>query len=250
MIEMFWPTPVLRDESPWTAAELAALRDFAAERFAYNKAHPQEHGLPEVDTRLRFQHNLFHPRHEERAPEVWGQFKFWVDDLYRSYLREAYGVRNAKDLHIQARCTPAFNEPGMRAQPHYHHTCDHVLCLYLDCGYGRSPPSQRDWAVGDGELILQDPRPMAGFPFWEKVRYIETRPGLVVLHPSRVWHETNPFNAQGNRVLLVVTLRVASHNYCELYTDLGSPGHLNRQLDSQPDSRFHPRPTLNSTERP
>ncbi len=246
MIEMFWPTPVLRDESPWTANELAGLRNFAVERFAHHKAHPREHGLPEVDTRLRFQHNLFHPQHEELAPEVWGQFKSWVNDLYRGYLREAHGVRNANDLQIQARCIPVLNQPGRRAQPHYHHTCDHVLCLYLDCGHGRSPPSDRDWAVGDGELILQDPRPMAGFPFWEKVRYIETRPGLVVLHPSRVWHETNPFNAQGTRVLLVVTLRVASHNYCELYTELGSPGRPDPQLDSQ----FEPRAALNSIERP
>ena len=96
-----------------------------------------------------------------------------------------------------------------------------MLCLYLDCGNDRIPPEDRDWTVGDGELLLQDPRPMAGFPFWEKVRYIETFPGLVVLHPSRVWHETNPFNApSGQRTLLVVTLRVASHNYTELYTRL------------------------------
>ncbi len=61
---------------------------------------------------------------------------------------------------------------------------------------------------------------MAGFPFWEKVHYIETFPGLVVLHPSRGWHETNPFNAQGDRVLLVVTLRVMSHNYSDLYCNL------------------------------
>jgi hypothetical protein len=69
---------------------------------------------------------------------------------------------------------------------------------------------------------------MAGFPFWEKLRHIETYPGLVVIHPSRVWHESNPFNAQGTRTLLVVTLRVASHNYCELYCNLSnSEGDVN-----------------------
>lgn len=242
MIEMLWPTPVLRDQSPWNAGELAALQKFAAERFAHHKAHPQVHGLPEVDVRLRMQLNLFHPEHEALAPEVWHRFRDWVDALYRGYLREAHGVRNAGDLLVQARCIPVLYEPGMRAQPHYHHTCDHVLCLYLDCGQGRSPPSERDWTVGDGELILQDPRPMAGFPFWEKVRYIETTPGLVVLHPSRLWHETNPFNAQGRRALLVVTLRVASHNYCELYTELGS--------SRRPDPQLDPRPTSNSTKSP
>ena len=220
MIDYLWPTPVLKDRAPWSDAEREALRQFAVQRFDNHHAHPPVHALPEVDMKLRVQLNLFQALHEAHAPAVWSRFRLWVEDTYRRYLREAHGVRNAQDLRIEARCIPVVQQPGMRSQPHYHHTCDHVLCLYLDCGKGRSPPDQRNWTVGDGELILQDPRPMAGFPFWEKVRYIETFAGLVVLHPSRVWHETNPFNAQGERTLLVVTLRVASHNYCELYTEL------------------------------
>lgn len=220
MIDYLWPTPVLKDTAPWTPDEMEALRRFTVERFHNHKANPPEHGLPDVDVRLRVQLNLFHAEHESHAPPVWHRFRHWVEDTYRDYLLGAHGVRNAKDLRIEARCIPVHYQPGMRAQPHYHHTCDHVLCLYLDCGQGRSPPSARDWTVGDGELILQDPRPMAGFPFWEKVHYVETEPGLVVLHPSRLWHETNPFNAKGERTLLVVTLRVASHNYVDLYTEL------------------------------
>lgn len=221
MIDYLWPTPVLYDSAPWSEAEIEELRQFTVDRFHAHKTCPPVHGLPDVDVKLRVQLNLFHEHHELHAPDVWIRFKQWVDGVYRKYLLEAHGVRNVHDLQVQARCIPVRYLPGMRAQPHYHHTCDHVLCLYLDCGRGRSPPDQRDWTVGDGELILQDPRPMAGFPFWEKLRYIETFPGLVVLHPSRVWHETNPFNAQGERTLLVVTLRVMSHNYCDLYTDLG-----------------------------
>ena len=220
MIDYLWPTPVLKDTAPWTHDEMEALRRFTVERFHNHKANPPEHGLPEVDVRLRVQLNLFHAEHESHAPPVWHRFRRWVEETYRDYLLGAHGVRNARDLRIEARCIPVHYQPGMRAQPHYHHTCDHVLCLYLDCGQGRSPPSARDWTVGDGELILQDPRPMAGFPFWEKVHYVETEPGLVVLHPSRLWHETNPFNAKGERTLLVVTLRVASHNYVDLYTEL------------------------------
>jgi hypothetical protein len=220
MIEYLWPTPVLKVQAPWNESELEALRAFTVERFHDHKTNPPDHGLPDVDVILRVQLNLFHSHHEIHAPAIWLKFRSWVEETYRSYLREAHGVRNSDDLKIEARCIPVLYRSGMRAQPHYHHTCDHVLCLYLDCGSGRSPPNKRDWTVGDGELILQDPRPMAGFPFWEKLRYIETTPGLVVLHPSRVWHETNPFNAQGERTLLVVTLRVMSHNYCDLYTEL------------------------------
>jgi len=224
MIQMLWPTPVLTDRSEWTADELEALRLFTVERFRNHKANPPKHALPDVEgTTLRTQLNLLSEEHKALAPEVWDRFEAWVDRIYRNYLREAHGLRNSDELQIEARCIPVVYEPGMRAQPHYHHTCDHVLCLYLDCGENRTPFLERNYTVGDGELILQDPRPMAGFPFWEKVKYIETTPGLVVLHPSRLWHETNPFNASGQRVLLVVTLRVVSHNYLELYTQLGSP---------------------------
>ncbi len=228
MIENLWPTPVLTDKAPWSDSQIEQLRVFAVERFKNHKANPPEHSLPDVGVKLRVQLNLFHSIHEALAPSVWIQFRHWVDKLYRSYLAQAHGLRNAEELLIEARCIPVHYQQGMRAQPHYHHTCDHVLCLYLDCGHDRRSPIERDWTVGDGELILQDPRPMAGFPFWEKLRHIETYPGLVVIHPSRVWHESNPFNAQGTRTLLVVTLRVASHNYCELYCNLSkSEGDVN-----------------------
>jgi len=221
MIEHLWSTPVLHEASPFAADQINELKTFTTERFKTHKAHPTRHAMPDVPVKLRTQLNLFLPDHEMQAPPVWFEFKKWVDMTYRAYLQEAHGVRNASELDVLARCIPVCYQKGMRAQPHYHHTGDHVLCLYLDCGRERSPPENRDWTVGDGELLLQDPRPMAGFPFWEKVRYIETNPGLVVLHPSRIWHETNPFNSpSGERVLLVVTFRVASHNYTELYTRL------------------------------
>ena len=221
MLEHLWSTPVLHESSPFGPEQLAELSRFTTERFANHKANPPKHSLPDVPVKLRTQLNLFQPEHEALAPKVWGDFKCWVNRTYRRYLQEAHAVGNVNELAVLARCIPVCYRQGMRAQPHYHHTGDHVLCLYLDCGQGRSPPEGRDWTVGDGELLLQDPRPMAGFPFWEKVRAIETYPGLAVLHPARVWHETNPFNApRGERVLLVVTLRVASHNYTELYTPL------------------------------
>ena len=221
MLEHLWSTPVLHERSPFTAEEINSLKEFTTERFVNHKVNPPKHALPDVSVKLRTQLNLFQAEHEARAPAVWSTFRRWVDRTYRRYLQDAHGVGNADELAVLARCIPVCYRKGMRAQPHYHHTGDHVLCLYLDCGNDRSPPEDRDWTVGDGELILQDPRPMAGFPFWEKVRYIETFPGLVVVHPSRIWHETNPFNApSGERTLLVVTLRVASHNYTELYTPL------------------------------
>jgi hypothetical protein len=104
MIENLWPTPVLTDKAPWSDSEMGQLRGFAVERFKNHKANPPKHALPDVDVKLRVQLNLFHSTHEKLAPPVWIQFRQWVDTLYRSYLTQAHGLRNADELLIEARC--------------------------------------------------------------------------------------------------------------------------------------------------
>jgi hypothetical protein len=221
MIEYLWPTPVLTLDAPFDADQLSELLVYSTGKAAYKRANPPVNKLPDITSiKLRGHYNLFDAEQEVGAPEVWHVFRRWVDTTYRAFLLDAHGVNNADDLDIVARCIVGHYTPGMRTPPHYHHTCDHVLCLYLDCGQDRPSRDTLTREKGDGELVLQDPRPMAGFPFWEKTKYIYTTPGLAVLHPSRVWHETNPFVGTGHRSLLAVTLRVASHNYGDLYVNL------------------------------
>lgn len=221
MIDYLWATPVLTETAPFDAQQMADLLAYTLQKASYKRANPPVNKLPDIAAmKLRSHYNLFDAAHDADAPEVWHEFRRYVDKTYRGYLCEAHKVANTDELHIVARCISGHYPTGMRTPPHYHHTCDHVLCLYLDCGQDRPDSATLIREIGDGELVLQDPRPMAGFPFWEKTRYIHTEPGLVVLHPSRLWHETNPFNSSGHRTLLTVTLRVASHNYGDLYVNL------------------------------
>ncbi len=222
MIEYLWPTPVLREVAPLAQAELIALADFAKAARSLFSAGASSCPLPAVDIALTHQFNAMDEPYASLAPQpLFYRLQRYIDDTYRRYLSEALGVRNAADIDFVARILPVvFQEQGRRTLPHYHHTCDHVLCVYLETGDGRQAFSARDRSVGDGELILCDPRPMASFPFWEKTRFIDPFPGLVVLHPAPIWHETNPFNSAGCRTLLAVTLRVTSHNYTELYRPL------------------------------
>lgn len=221
MIEYWWPTPVFVGQMPFDPSALNTLRSHVLRRYDAFKAAPPAYPLPEVDCAMRPQFNLFSSAEQADAPPVWFAFRRWVDAVYRAYLAETTGMRNAQDLTIVARAIPGhYSRQQKRTPPHYHHTCDHVLVAYLDCGQNRQEYRERDWTIGDGELILQDPRPMAGFPFWDKVKYLDTNPGLAVLHPSRIWHETNGFHAEGERVFIAVTLRVESHNYVDLYEKL------------------------------
>jgi hypothetical protein len=221
MIEYWWPTPVFIDSLPFGADGIEALLKHTIERFEYSEKNPPQYETPQVGIKIQPHTNMFSEENEKTAPPEWFQFKRWVDHVYRQYLAETTGMRNVADLKVVARAIPAhFTEDGRRTMPHYHHTADHVMVVYLDCGSNRKDAKDRNWRVGDGELILQDPRPMASFPYWEKIKMIETHAGKVVMHPSRVWHESNGFHADGARTLLALTLRVESHNYVDLYKPL------------------------------
>ena len=222
MIEYLWPTPIFMNKAPFTEAEIKSLAEFAKSENTLFKQNPISHDLVDAGVPIRYQFNLLSEPYNSRAPKnEWNKLQSYIDTTYREYLTEAYGVKNASEIKYVARILPVhYNTPNQRTMPHYHHTCDHVMCIYLEVGKNRTPYAERDIRVGDGELILCDPRPMASFPFWEKTRQFETQPGLCIMHPSRLWHETNPFTSDGDRVLLAITLRVVSHNYNDLYKEM------------------------------
>jgi hypothetical protein len=214
MLEYLWATPVLSTMlEGFTAEEMSQLADLA-KRYAREDA--PEHSLPVVPGKsFKLQRNLFtRQANTEAENDILARLKAVVMAQYRDYLFNAYEVMNADQIKVAIRAIPVLQTPGQRTMPHYHHTCDHVACFYLSTGEGQGSP---DAQTGNGELILQDPRPMRSFPFWEKTRWVHTAPGLFVLHPAGVWHETNVFSGQGERVLIAITLRVESHNYTDLY---------------------------------
>ena len=225
MITNLWPTPVFNDVAPFSPEEIDRLAVFAKnERILFNAdpiPHPVATFLPSQKLILNYQFSLLENDRELRAPKYeWEKFKQYVDSCYRRYLAESYGLENTADIKYVCRVIPVYQQPGERTLPHYHHTCDHVMCVYLKTGENKAPLNSREYNRGDGELILCDPRAMASFPFWEKIKKYDPYPGFCVIHPSQIWHETNTHHSDGDRILLVVTLRVESHNYKDLYQKL------------------------------
>ena len=215
MIEYLWPTPVLRTRLSVSKDDMEFLREFS---LRYASETPDAHTLPVIEGQtLKYQRNFF-TRSSNTPNEiaVLERFKSAVMKEYLAYIQEVYKVENATDLKVMIRAIPVIQTPGQRTMPHYHHTCDHVCCFYLDTG---DAPESTDPRIGNGELITCDPRPMRTFPFWEKTHWISTYPGLFVLHPAGIWHETNTFSGSGTRVLIATTLRIESHNYTDLYCE-------------------------------
>lgn len=220
-IQKLWPTPILVDRCPLPEPCMEKLKELVVWREGIRKENPVKHPLPVLEgMSLRPSYNLFTESIPEQYTGYLALFKSYVKTCYLSYLQESYKVGGLEDAKIVTRCFGSVLLPGQRTKPHYHHTCDHVFVLYLDCGYNRQEKYSLENHRGDGELLMMDPRFFSSFPFWEKTHLIETTPGLMVLHPASVWHETNVMSAEGKRAVIVVTFRFESHNYKDLYCPL------------------------------
>jgi hypothetical protein len=220
-IQQWWPTPVMTGRIPLQEAMLEDLKKLVQWRELLHRHNPKAHSLPQVPGHnFRSTYNLFA---EEQPPEfapALQEFRGFVRSVYPEYLKQSYGVSGIDDASIEARCFGNVQTRGQRTMPHYHHTCDHVMALYLDCGSNRGEFADQKNRQGDGELLIQDPRHFSSFPFWDKYKTIQTFNGLMVLHPASLWHESNVMTADGERVLIVVTLKMASHNYTDTYCEL------------------------------
>lgn len=217
-IQQWWPTPVFMETAPFPKETLESLSKLV--QWQWREGQTISHPLPSVPNQtFRPTHNFFaQDIPAEFIPAV-TQLKSFIKPLYIEYLKRSYGVSGIADLKIDARCFGDLQTKGERTFPHYHHTCDHVFVMYLHCGENR-PTSMAVDRKGDGELLLLDPRHFSTFPFWDKVKQVRTFEGLMLLHPASVWHETKTMNADGERTLVVVTLRTRSHNYTDAYCEI------------------------------
>ena len=207
--------------SPFTNVFLQNLKALVLWREKLRDHKPHPHPLPVLpQQKMRTSYNLFAEEVPQNHSQELNQLKQFIRETYGIYLSRAYNVSGLESARVNARCFGNVQRRGQRTYPHYHHTCDHVFVLYLDCGYNRGEAASVVNRSGDGELLLQDPRHFSSFPFWEKIRQVNTYPGLMLLHPAFLWHETNTMFADGERVVLIVTLKMMSHNYSEIYTSL------------------------------
>lgn len=219
-LQQLWTTPVLSGQLDLTVDEMEGLKELGLRTAQAHKADPKPHTMPVIPGHgfIYHQNLLLRDDLSEHEEYCLGRLRSEIKLAYQAYLKAAYNVQNAEDFKIKVRIIPVTMEHNERTLPHYHHTCDHVACLYVDCGNDR--PDVKNSKIGDGELLLQDPRPMASFPFWEKFERYPTHPGLFLIQPSRVWHETNSYQGHGTRLMYAITLRIESHNYTDLYCEL------------------------------
>jgi hypothetical protein len=146
-------------------------------------------------------------------------FERFACQMYRRYLKQAWEVDQADDIRLVGRCFGNIQKSGARTYPHYHQAMDGVLLHYLQID-ATDPQAGASARHGSHALLLLDPRGTPNYPYWEKVESIAPYEGLTVIHPANVWHETNVYRGEGDRVVIVVNFQAASHCYVELQSGM------------------------------
>ena len=70
------------------------------------------------------QYNIFN--HCDENPLI-AEFRGIASEAIRFYCAKAWGVRNADEIDLQARCFGNMQNSGRRTYPHYHHSFDAVF---------------------------------------------------------------------------------------------------------------------------
>ena len=199
------------------------------------------------------QYNLFNWSDEN--PLI-AEFEVIASEMIRYYIANAYDIRNANDLDIEARCFGNMQKKGRRTYPHYHHSFDFVMIHYLSCGgefdiknmgepneeFMVIPPNSevevmKPKVVGHGEgqfqisdkplpcegsgaMIMTDPRPAINFPYNQKAHSFLPKNGMTIFHPAYIWHSSNTFEGEGIRCAVVINARILTKNNSQLVSRL------------------------------
>lgn len=82
----------------------------------------------------KFETNQYNIFNHCDGNELVTEFRNIASEIIRYYCANAWGMRNADQADIQARCFGNMQHEGRRTYPHYHHSFDGVMVHYLTCG--------------------------------------------------------------------------------------------------------------------
>jgi hypothetical protein len=167
-------------------------------------------GIPEIFNKDIKIPNLF----LEDKPII-QKFKTMVKNrLYQ--MLHAEGFIDPDSLEIQVNAFPRRFTKGMRARPHTHRGIDYTSVYYLDLEVTDKGNDTCD--SDDGRLLLLDPiaQRSRGLNHNMLVSLIP-KPRLFVMHPSYVFHESEMYKGNKDRILIVINAKVKDRQQADSF---------------------------------
>ena len=150
------------------------------------------------------------------APLV-AHFQDVMNRRTREYIYRSFQCPDAFTMHMQAAVFANVYTYGQRVRAHYHPDCHFVACYYPKIDPIEEPQFR---TAEQGVFVLMDPRGTVQWPGAQsKIHRIPVKTGTFILHPSYMWHESEVYFGQGERICLVAEFKVITHSE-KRYIDL------------------------------
>jgi hypothetical protein len=229
MYKQIWPTTIFQgdisDEFP--EEERLGLLEMSREfiknyPYLYYKDHPYASNL-EADQIPNVNPDLIYPD----CPYL-KKFKQILIEKIKIIL-QFDNFPNPDQLDIEALFLPRIVQSewkGYRLLPHYHRGADYFCLFYMDLDVEEKKESIKDWkdniydynhaakkisklTTTNGNLYLIDPVSQRSSVLGQDDVYrINPYPGLLVIHPTKIAHTTDPYYGEKDRCVFGASIRI------------------------------------------
>lgn len=196
-IQQHWAVNILQEDVDITDEANQRLIDVGA---GYVKAHPHE---PDILNPERVGYNFL----DDPDPVVQAFKEFLKERVYN--MMEAEGYRDPRQYDIEAiGYARGFNK-GERAKTHVHRGCDYVAVYYADLDE-EADTGENDFLTPQGRLLITDPIAYRNRALNHLTNVtISPRKKFLVMHPSYLFHQSEPYQGDTFRRFFVFVIRVA-----------------------------------------
>lgn len=170
-------------------------------------------GVPEIFNKDIKIPNLF----LEDKPII-QKFKAMIKNrLYQMLEAEAFIDPNS--LEIQINAFPRRFVKGMRARPHTHRGIDYTCVYYIDLDVTDEGKNTCD--NDDGRLLLIDPIAQRSRGLNHNMLIqLMPKPRLLVMHPSYIFHESEMYKGDKDRILIVMNAKIKDRQQADSFITL------------------------------
>lgn len=194
-IQQYWPVNIITEDVEISDEDNKELIE-VARKYIEKYAH-----IPDVLDPNREGYNFL----DDEAPIV---RKLEAHIKSRTYLMmEAEGFIDPMKYQIEVVCSARMFHHGERAKAHNHRGCDYVAVYYADLDVVAE--DENNFLEPKGRLLITDPISMRSRALNHTQNIdIVPRPKFFIMHPSYLYHQSEPYLGQRERVFFVFVIRI------------------------------------------
>jgi hypothetical protein len=207
MLHQLWPTNI------WVEHEFLSPQDLQNLHSTILPHIDKYNGVPEI-----FNANITIPNLFKETDEPIQKFRDLVKQRLYNFLA-IEGFIKPEELDIEINVFPRRFNYGDRARPHTHRGIDYVGVFYVDLDVVDTNEETCD--RDNGRFLLIDPiaQRSRGLNHNMLVQLMPV-PNLFIIHPAYMFHESEMYKGQKDRILIVMNARIKDRQQSNSFINL------------------------------